>query len=84
MLFEFYSNYFSPKIQYMENRVTRFPTVENWREINLKLFWYFKNDFYWILLGQNHSLLYLNLCVFYLTLEKCSSRRKSFSENFDI
>ena len=40
-LFEFYSNYFSPKIKYMENRVTWFPTAENWREINLKSFWYF-------------------------------------------
>ena len=30
-LFEFYSNYFSPKIKYMENRVTWFPTSENWR-----------------------------------------------------
>ena len=40
-LFEFYSNYFSPKIKYMEIRVTWFPTVENWREINLNLFWYF-------------------------------------------
>ena len=51
-IFEFYSNYFSPKIKYMENRVTWFPTSENWREINLKSFWYFKNDFYWILLDQ--------------------------------
>ena len=34
-LFEVYSNYFSPKIKYMENRVTWFPTSENWREINL-------------------------------------------------
>ena len=34
-LFEFYSNYFSPKIKYMENRVTWFPTSENWREMNL-------------------------------------------------
>ena len=34
-LFEFYSNYFSPKIKYIENRVTWFPTSENWREINL-------------------------------------------------
>ena len=40
-LFEFYSNYFSPKIKYMENRVTWFPTLENWRKINLKSFWYF-------------------------------------------
>ena len=30
-LFGFYSNYFSPKIKYMENRVTWFPTSENWR-----------------------------------------------------
>ena len=37
-LFEFYSNYFSPKIKYMEKRVTLFPTSENWREINLKSF----------------------------------------------
>ena len=51
-LFGFYSNYFSPKIKYMENRVTWFPTVENWREIKLKSFWYFQNDFYWILLQQ--------------------------------
>ena len=34
----FYSNYFSPKINYMENRVTWFPTSEKWREINLKSF----------------------------------------------
>ena len=34
-LFGFYSNYFSPKIKYMENRVTWFPTSENWRGINL-------------------------------------------------
>ena len=34
-LFEFYSNYFSPKIKYTEIRVTWFPTSENWREINL-------------------------------------------------
>ena len=40
-LFEFYSNYFSPKIKYMEIRVKWFPTSENWREINLKSFWYF-------------------------------------------
>ena len=40
-LFEFYSNYFSPKIKYMENRVTWFPTLENCRKINLKSFWYF-------------------------------------------
>ena len=40
-LFEFYSNYFSPKIKYMEIRVKWFPTIENWREINLNLFWYF-------------------------------------------
>ena len=32
-LFEFYSNYFSPKIKYMEIRVTWFPTLENWRKI---------------------------------------------------
>ena len=37
----FYSNYFSPKIKYMEIRVTWFPTIENWRKINLKSFWYF-------------------------------------------
>ena len=40
-LFGFYSNYFPPKIKYMENRVTWFPTSENWRKINLKSFWYF-------------------------------------------
>ena len=40
-LFELYSNYFSPKIKYMENRVKWFPTSGNWREINLKSFWYF-------------------------------------------
>ena len=40
-LFEFYSNYFSPKIKYMEIRVKWFPTSENWRKINLKSFWYF-------------------------------------------
>ena len=40
-LFEFYSNYFSPKIKYMEIRVTWFPTLENWRKIYLKSFWYF-------------------------------------------
>ena len=40
-LFGFYSNYFSPKIKYMENSVKWFPKVEKWREINLKLFWYF-------------------------------------------
>ena len=39
--FGLYSNYFSPKIKYMENRVTWFPTSENWRGIYLKLFWYF-------------------------------------------
>ena len=49
-LFGFYSNYFSPKIKYIENRVTWFPTSENWREINLNNFGIFKNDFYWILL----------------------------------
>ena len=32
---------FSPKIKYMENRLTWFPTIENWRKINLKSFWYF-------------------------------------------
>ena len=37
-LFEFYSNYFSPKIKYTENRVTWFPTTKNWREINLNHF----------------------------------------------
>ena len=41
-LFGFYSNYFSPKIKYMEIMVNWFPTIEKWREINLKLFWYFK------------------------------------------
>ena len=40
-LFEFYSNYFSPKIKYTENRVTWFPTSENWRKRNLKSFGYF-------------------------------------------
>ena len=40
-LFGWYWNYFSPKIKYMENRVTWFPTIENWRKINLKSFWYF-------------------------------------------
>ena len=40
-LFGFFSNYFSPKIKYMENRVTWFPRTENWREINLISFWYF-------------------------------------------
>ena len=40
--------------------------------------------FIWILVGQWHSLNYLNLCGFYLTLGKCSGCRKSFSENFDI
>ena len=40
-LFGFYSNYFSPKIKYMDIRVKWFPTLENWREINLNLFWYF-------------------------------------------
>ena len=44
-LFGFYSNYFSPKIKYTGNRVTWFPTVENWGEINLKSFWYFKMIF---------------------------------------
>ena len=34
-LFEFYSNYFSPKIKYTEISLTWFPTFENWREINL-------------------------------------------------
>ena len=38
----FYSKYLSPKIKYMENGVKWFPTIEKWREINLKLFWYFK------------------------------------------
>ena len=32
---------FLQKIKYTENRVTWFPTSENWREINLKSFWYF-------------------------------------------
>ena len=32
---------FSAKTKYMENRVTWFPTTENWREINLISFWYF-------------------------------------------
>ena len=36
--FGFYSNYFSPKIKYMENRVKWFHRSENWREINLKSF----------------------------------------------
>ena len=49
-LFGFYSNYFSPKIKYVEIRVKSFPTVEKWREINSKLFWYFKNIFIWFLL----------------------------------
>ena len=40
-LFEFYSNYFSPKIKYMENRVTWFRTTENWRKVYLKSFWCF-------------------------------------------
>ena len=40
-LFGFYTNYFSPKIKYMEIRVKWFPTIENWREISLKLFEYF-------------------------------------------
>ena len=40
-LFGFYSNYFSPKIKYMKNRVKWFPTIENCREINSKSFWYF-------------------------------------------
>ena len=48
----FYSKYFSPKINYMENRVTWFPTAENSREINLKSFWYFRMIYYWILLQQ--------------------------------
>ena len=39
--FEYYSNYFSPKIKYTENRVTWFPTIKNWRKINLKSFWCF-------------------------------------------
>ena len=30
-LFGFYSNYFSPKIKYMENGVTWLPTSKNWR-----------------------------------------------------
>ena len=47
-LFGFYSNYFSPKIKYMEIRVKWTPTLENWREINLKSFWYI---FKWFLLG---------------------------------
>ena len=34
-LFGFYSNYFSPKIKYMEIRVMWFPTIENWGKINL-------------------------------------------------
>ena len=33
-LFEFYSNYFSPKTKYMEIRVKWFPRLENWKEIN--------------------------------------------------
>ena len=37
-LFGFYSNYFSPKIKYIEIRVKWFPTSENWREITLNLF----------------------------------------------
>ena len=32
---EFYSNNFSPKVKYMENRVTWFHISENWREMNL-------------------------------------------------
>ena len=51
-LFGFYWNYFSPKIKYMTNRVTWFPTIEIGREINLNSFWYFLNDFCWILIEQ--------------------------------
>ena len=41
-LVEFYSNYFSPKIKYMENRVTWFPTLENWRKLIWNHFGIFK------------------------------------------
>ena len=34
-VFGFYSNYFSPKIKYLEIRVKWFPTSKNRREINL-------------------------------------------------
>ena len=57
-LFGFYSNHFFSKIKYMENKVTWFPTTKNWREINLISFWYFQNDFCWILLEQEHCWNY--------------------------
>ena len=60
-LFEFYSNYFSPKIKYMEIRVTWFPTTENWRKINLKSFWYF---FKWFLLNFNRPVALFDLSEF--------------------
>ena len=41
-LFGFYSNYFYPKIKYMENRVKWFPTAEKWREMSLNSFLYSK------------------------------------------
>ena len=60
-LFEFYSNYFSPKIKYMEIRVTWFPTTENWREINLKSFWFFLK---WFLLDFNRPVALFDLFDF--------------------
>ena len=83
-LFEFYSNYFSPKIKYMEIRVTWFPIIENWRKINLKSFWYFLK---WFLLDFSRAVALLDLFEFvgfYLILEKCPCCRKSFSKFFDI
>ena len=41
-LFGFISKIKSPKIKYKENRVKWFPTVEKWRKMSLKSFWYFK------------------------------------------
>ena len=60
-LFEFYSNYFSPKIKYMEIRVKWFPTSENLREINLKSFWYFLK---WFLLDFIKAVALFDLFKF--------------------
>ena len=60
-LFGFYSNYFSPKIKYLKNRVTWFPTTENWRKINLKSFWYFLK---WFLLDFNRPVALFDLSEF--------------------
>ena len=82
--FEFYSNYFSPKIKYMENRVTWFPTSEKLERNKFELILVFLK---WFLLDFIKAVALFDLFEYfglYLTLQKCWCCRKSFSENFDI